>query len=188
MHIAFTFFLEVLNIAKRDNTPINERIRAKQVLVIGPKGEQVGQKSVEEALTLASYAGFDLVQMGKGDMPTCKLMDYNKYKYERNKKKKESQKKQRENNAAVKEFRLGYQIDIHDFNTRVKNARKYAEKGHKIKASLRFKGRAIIHQSIGEEVLLRFAEALSDLSEIEQKPTLDNRSMIMLLTPKKDKD
>ena len=179
------FFLEVLNIAKNKDMPTNRRIRAKRVLVIGPKGEPVGEKSIEEALTLASYAGFDLVQMGSGEIPTCKLMDYNKYKYERNKKKKESQKKQRVNNSAIKEYRLGYNIDIGDFNTRVKNARKYAEKGHKIKASLRFKGRSIVHPDIGKEVMMRFAEALSDISEIEQKPILDNRQMTMLLAPKK---
>ena len=100
---------------------INEQIRAKEVLVIGPSGEQLGLKSREDALTLASTAGFDLVLMnGNSDKPVCKLMDYNKYRYEKQKKQKEASKKQRENSAELKEFRLSVNIDIHDFNTRVK--------------------------------------------------------------------
>ena len=117
---------------------INEQIRAKEVLVIGPKGEQLGLKSREDALTLASVAGFDLVLMNaNAEKPVCKLMDYNKYKYEKAKKMKEASKKQRENNTELKEYRLSVNIDIHDFNTRVKQASKYIEKGHRIKASIR---------------------------------------------------
>ena len=179
--------MEVLAIAKND-MPVNGQIKAFEVLVIGPNGEQLGAKKIAEALTLAEYSGFDLVQVSGGEKPTCKLMDYNKFKYERNKKAKESAKKQRENNAVLKEYRLSVNIDVHDFNTRVKNARKYAEKGHKIRGFLRFKGRAIVHPELGEAVLLRFAEALSDLCEIEAKPKLDNRVMADMLAPhKKDK-
>ena len=111
---------------------INEQIRAKEVLVIGPKGEQLGLKSREDALTLASVAGFDLVLMNaNAEKPVCKLMDYNKYKYEKAKKMKEASKKQRENNTELKEYRLSVNIDIHDFNTRVKQASKYLEKGRR---------------------------------------------------------
>ena len=111
-------------------------------MVIGPNGEQMGQKQLNDALTLARYAGLDLVLMSdNGKMAVAKIMDYNKYRYERQKKIKEQQKKQRETNKELKEYRLSVTIDIHDFETRVRNAKEYLEKGHKIKAFIRFKGR-----------------------------------------------
>lgn len=165
---------------------INEQIRAKEVLVIGPKGEQLGLKSREDALTLASVAGFDLVLMNANvEKPVCKLMDYNKYKYEKAKKMKEASKKQRENNTELKEYRLSVNIDIHDFNTRVNNARKAFEKGNKVKASIRFKGRQIAHPELAKEVLDRFYEKVSDVSDIETKPKIEGRTMYMMLAPKK---
>lgn len=155
-------------------------------MVIGPNGEQLGVKQIKDALTLANYAGFDLVLINpNGNPPVCKIMDYNKYKYERNKKQKEAQKKQRENNLEMKEFRLSPVIDIHDFNTKLKNVSKYLDKGHKIKVTIRFKGRQMAHTELGKDVLLKFANELSERSEIEQAPKLDGRSMFMLLIPKK---
>ena len=176
--------LEVFYIAKEKEMLINEQIREKEVLVIGPKGEQLGLKSREDALTLASVAGFDLVLMNAGsDKPVCKLMDYNKYKYERAKKQKEASKKQRENNTEMKEFRLSVNIDIHDFNTRVKQVVKYLEKGHRIKMSIRFRGREMAHTELGKDVLLRFAEAVKDYGVIEKEPTMEMRSMFMFISP-----
>lgn len=164
--------------------PINEQIRAKQMLVIGPKGEQLGVKSKDEALTLASYAGFDLVLINeKGDMPVCKLMDYNKFKYEKKKKLKESQKKQKENNVETKEYRLSPNIDVHDFNTKLVNVRKYLEKGHKIKLSIRFRGREMQFTDKGRDVLMKFANELSDISSLDGNPVLDGRSMTANLNP-----
>ena len=87
----------------------------------------------------------------------------------------------------MKEYRLSVSIDIHDFNTRVKNSSKYLEKGHKVKASIRFKGREMAHTELGKDVLLKFADALIDVAEIEQKPTLEGRNMTMILMPKKEK-
>lgn len=163
---------------------INEQIRAKEVLVIGPKGEQLGLKSIEDALTLANVAGFDLVLMSSNaEKPVCKLMDYNKFKYERNKKQKEASKRQRENNTELKEFRLSVNIDIHDFNTRVKQVVKYLEKGHRIKATIRFKGREMAHTELGKDVLIRFAEAVKDYGTIEKEPTMEMRSMYMFISP-----
>ena len=157
-------------------------------MVIGPNGEQLGTKPIKDALTLASYAGFDLVLMNpSGKPPVCKIMDYNRYKYDQKKKQKENLKKQREANLDIKEYRLSVNIDIHDFNTRVKNATKYLEKGHKIKVSVRFKGREMAHTYLGKEVLERFADAVKDLSTIEQKPKMDGRFMHMLLAPIKEK-
>jgi translation initiation factor IF-3 len=157
---------------------INEQIRASQVLVIGPNGEQLGIKSKPDALTLAEYAGFDLVLINEtGTPPVCKLMDYKKFKYEKKKKAKESQKKQKDVNAEMKEFRLSVSIDTHDFDTKVRNVAKYLEKGHKIKVTIRFKGREMAHTELGKDVLLKFAEALNNLGEIEQQPKLEGRSM-----------
>lgn len=167
---------------------INEQIRAREVMVIGPNGEQLGIKNIKDALTLATYAGFDLVLINQnGNPPVCKIMDYNKFKYENKKKQKENLKKQRETNLEMKEYRLSVSIDIHDFNTRVNQATKYLEKGHRVKASIRFKGREMAHTDLGKQVLLRFAEALATSSDIEQKPLLDGRNMTMILMPKKEK-
>ena len=153
-------------------------------MVIGPNGEQLGVKPINDALTLANFAGFDLVLMNpNGNPPVCKIMDYNKFKYENKKRAKENIKKQKESNLEMKEYRLSVNIDIHDFNTRVVNAKKYLEKGHKIKASVRFKGREMAHTDLGVDVLIRFSEALADVSSIEQKPNLDGRFMTMILMP-----
>lgn len=181
--------MEVSVIASRERDLfINEQIRAKEVMVIGPNGEQLGIKPIKDALTLASYAGFDLVLMSpNANPPVCKIMDYNKFKYENKKKQKENAKKQREANLEMKEYRLSVSIDVHDFDTRVKNSSKYLKKGHKVKASIRFKGRELAHPELGKDVLLRFADTLSDIAEMEQKPKMDGRFMSIILAPKKDK-
>ena len=176
--------MEVLKIAKDREMLTNEQIRAKEVLVIGPNGEQLGVKSISDALTLANAAGFDLVQMGgKEEQPVCKLMDYNKFKYERNKKAKEASKKQRNNNAETKEFRLSVNIDVHDFNTKANQVIKYLEKGNKIKVTVRFRGREMAHTELGEDVLNRFSDTVKEYGEVEKKPTMESRSMFMMLSP-----
>jgi len=184
--IHFYILMEVFFIANVRENPINEQIRCREMMVIGPNGEQLGVKSKQDALTLANYAGFDLVLMNESaNPPVCKIMDYNKFKYEKKKKIKETQKKQREATVEIKEFRLSVTIDKHDFDTRVKNARKNLEKGSKVKASIRFKGRQIAHPELAKDVLVKFEEALSDIAEVEIKPKLEGRSMFMQLTPKK---
>ena len=157
-------------------------------MVIGPNGEQLGVKPIKDALTLANYAGFDLVLINPNGKPAvCKIMDYNKYKYESKKKAKENMKKQRESNLEMKEYRLSVTIDVHDFETRVRNSSKYLEKGHKIKVSIRFKGRMITHKEIGAKVLAEFAEATQDIAIIEQRAKMDGRQMFMQLAPIPDK-
>jgi len=166
--------------------PINGDIKVQELMVIGPNGEQMGTKKLEDALTLANYAGLDLVLMsGNAANPVGKIMDYNKYRYEKQKKQKEAQKKQRESNKEVKEYRLSPTIDIHDFNTRKKNASEYLVKGHKIKVFIKFKGRQMSHPEIGKDVMLRFASELEECSIIESQPKLDGRTMVMILAPKK---
>ena len=154
-------------------------------MVIGPNGEKMGLKRIEDALTLANYAGLDLVLMSGNSTPAVvKIMDYNKFKYEKQKKLKETQKKQRESNKELKEYRLSVTIDVGDFETRRRNAQSYLEKGHKIKAFIRFKGRQMARPEQGKDVLLRFADALSEVSVIETEPKLDGRQMAMILAPK----
>ena len=179
--------MEVFNIAnKKTDLLINNQIKAKEVLVIGPNGEQVGVKSLSDALILAGYANLDLVLMNpNGNPPVCKVMDYNKFKYEKNKKEKEALKRQKANMSETKEFRLSSVIDVGDFETKINQVTKYLKKGDKIKVTIRFKGRQMAHTELGEEVMNRFAERLSDISEISTKPNLDGRTMTMLLTPKK---
>ncbi|MDY3797755.1 MAG: translation initiation factor IF-3 [Bacilli bacterium] len=173
-------------ITKERENPINEQIRAKEMMVIGPNGEQLGVKSKQDALTLASYAGFDLVLMSdSANPPVCKIMDYNKFRYEKKKKTKEQQKKQRETMIDIKEYRLSVTIDVHDFDTRVRNARKSLEKGDKVKASIRFKGRQITHPELARDVLIKFYNELSDIADIELQPKLDGKTMFMQITPKK---
>lgn len=156
-------------------------------MVIGPNGEQMGTKKLADALTIANFAGLDLVLMNPGaDRPVAKIMDYNKFKYEKSKKQKEALKKQRESMKETKEYQLSYNIDIHDFETRRKNAQNYLEKGHKIKVTIRFRGRELAHTDLGRETMLRFADCLKDYAEIESEPKLEGRTMIMMLIPKKE--
>ncbi|MBQ6547175.1 MAG: translation initiation factor IF-3 [Bacilli bacterium] len=175
----------MFSIAKKGNDLLcNEQIKVPHVLVIGPNGEQMGIKKLEDAQTIANYAGLDLVLMNANANPAvCKIMDYNKFKYERAKKEKENRKKQQANNVELKEYRLSPVIDIGDFNTKVRNASKYLEKGHKVKLSIRFKGRQIIHPELGEEVMNRFAEQVKEIATVEQEAKLEGRSMTMLLAP-----
>lgn len=186
----FTFLnvMEVLIIANnsKNDLPVNEEIRVSELMVIGPNGEQMGVKNIKDALTLANYAGLDLVLLNPNSTPPVgKILDYNKYRYERQKKIKDAQKKARETNKDIKEYRLSVTIDVGDFETRKRNAEDYLKKGHKIKAFIRFKGRQMAHPELGKEVLLKFAEALSEVSSIEQEPKLDGRQIAMLLAPKK---
>ena len=180
--------MEVFSIAKKSNDLLcNEQIRIPHVLVIGPNGEQMGVKPIKDAQTIANYAGLDLVLINtNGNPAVCKIMDYNKFKYEKSKKEKENKKKQQANNVELKEYRLSPVIDIGDFETKLRNASKYLEKGHKIKLSIRFKGRQIIHPELGEEVMNRFAEKTKEIAVVEQKAKLDGRSMTMLLAPIKE--
>ena len=188
-YIRFSYCMEVFNIAKdKNNMLINDQINVPQVLVIGPNGEQVGVKSITDAKTLASYAALDLVLISpNANPPVCKLMDYNKFRYEKQKKEKEALKRQKANMSELKEFRLSPVIDVGDFETKLKNAIKYLQKGDRVKLTIRFKGRQMAHTELGKEVLERFADRVKDYADIDQKPKLDGRTMTMLLVPRKDK-
>ena len=178
--------MEVLAIAKQGNEVlINEQITLPEVMVIGPNGEKIGIKSISDAQTLAKYAGLDLVLLNSDPKnPVCKIIDYNKYRYEKQKQIKEAKKRQREQNLEVKEYRLSVTIDVGDFETKLRNAKAYLEKGHKIKVAVRFTGRQLAHPELGRDVIMRFAEKLNDVAEIESMPKMEGRSMQLFLTPK----
>ena len=179
--------MEVLAIAKQGNEVlINEQINIPEVMVIGPNGEKMGIKKIDDALTLSKYAGLDLVLLNADPKnPVCKIIDYNKYRYEKQKQIKEAKKKQKEQNLETKEYRLSVTIDVGDFETKVRNAKAYLEKGHKIKVTVRFKGRQLAHPELGKDVILKFADKLSDVSTIEVQPRMEGRSMQLFLTPNK---
>lgn len=179
--------MEVFNIAKdKNNMLINDQINVPQVLVIGPNGEQMGVKSTEDAKTLAGYAVLDLVLISpNANPPVCKIMDYNKFRYEKQKKEKEALKRQKANMSELKEYRLSPVIDVGDFETKLRNATKYLQKGDRVKLTIRFKGRQMAHTELGKEVLLRFASRVEEYADIDQNPKLDGRTMTMLLVPKK---
>ncbi len=149
-------------------------------------GEQLGVKSKAEALQIAERANLDVVLVApNAKPPVARIMDYGKFRFEQQKKDREARKKQKVIN--IKEVRLSPTIDVNDFNTKLRNARKFLEKGDKVKASIRFKGRAITHKEIGQKVLDRLAEETADLATVEQKPKMDGRSMFLVLAPKNDK-
>lgn len=181
------FLANFKNNKKNDDLLINEQIRVPELMVIGPNGEQMGTKQLQDALTIAQFAGLDLVLMNAGaERPVAKIMDYNKFKYEKNKKTKEAKKAQRAKNRDVKEYQLSATIDIHDFETKRRNAEDYLSKGHKVKVSIRFKGREMAHTEVGKDIMVRFAEKLSEVSTVESEPTLEGRNMTMMLAPKNE--
>ncbi|MEG0551666.1 MAG: translation initiation factor IF-3 [Vagococcus sp.] len=165
---------------------VNDGIRAREVRLISADGEQLGVKSKVEALRIAESANLDLVLVApNAKPPVAKVMDHGKFRFEQQKKEREARKKQKVIN--VKEVRLSPTIDVNDFNTKLRNARKFLEKGDKVKASIRFKGRAITHKEIGLNVLNRLAEETEDIATVEQKAKMDGRSMFLVLSPKSDK-
>ncbi|GEN94333.1 translation initiation factor IF-3 [Pediococcus ethanolidurans] len=165
---------------------VNNGIRAREVRLIGDDGTQLGVKSKRDALELADQAGLDLVLVSpKAKPPVAKIMDYGKYRFELQKKQREARKRQK--TVSVKEVRLSPTIDTNDFNTKLKNAKKFISKGDKVRVSIRFKGRAITHKDIGRDVLNRMAKEISDVATIEQYPKMEGRSMFLMLAPISEK-
>lgn len=162
---------------------INEQIRDKEVRLIGEDGEQLGVMSSRDALKLAREAELDLVKIAPtAKPPVCKIIDYGKYRYDLARKEKEARKKQR--TTEVKEIRLSPNIDDNDLNTKVNAARKFIEKGDKVKVTLRFRGREMAHMSSSKVILDVFAEKLSDVAVVEKPAKLEGRSMQIVLGEK----
>ena len=160
---------------------INEQIRDKEIRLIGESGEQLGIMSSREALKLAEEAGLDLVKIAPtAKPPVCKIVDYGKYRYELARKEKDAKRKQKV--IEVKEIRMSPNIDTNDLNTKVGAARKFLEKGNRVKVTLRFRGREMAHMSTSKHILDDFAQMLSDIAVVEKMPKVEGRSMIMFLS------
>lgn len=163
---------------------INEQIRDKEVRLIGEDGEQLGVMSAKDAMKLAKDAELDLVKIAPtAKPPVCKIIDYGKYRYELARKEKEAKKKQK--TIDIKEVRLSPNIEDNDLNTKVNAARKFIEKGDKVKVTLRFRGREMAHMHTSKHILDEFAEKLSDIAVIEKPAKLEGRSIIMFLSEKR---
>ena len=163
---------------------INGQIRDKEVRVIGEDGEQLGIMSAAEAQKLADEAGLDLVKIAPtAKPPVCRIVDYGKFKYEQARKEKEAKKKQK--TIEVKEIRMSPNIDTNDLNTKISAARKFLEKGDRVKVTIRFRGRELAHMNENKYILEDFAKQLEDVSVVEKPAKVEGRTLTMFLTEKR---
>ena len=163
---------------------INEQIRDREVRLIGVNGEQLGIMSARDALKLAHEAELDLVKVAPtAKPPVCKIIDYGKFKYEMVRKEKEAKKKQKI--VEIKEIRMSPNIDVNDLNTKTNNARKFLEKGNKVKITLRFRGREMAHMQQSAHILTDFADELADCASVDKAPKVEGRRLTMFLAGKK---
>ena len=170
---------------ERENL-LNEEITAKEVRLIGADGETLGSMSSDKALEIAYDQGMDLVLMSaQATPPVCKIMDYGKFRFEREKREKEAKKKQQI--IEQKEIQLSCRIDTHDFETKANHARRFLSDGNKVRVVMKFKGREMSHMHIGKEILEKFEAACSELGTVDKKPVLDGRFMSMIISPIKAK-
>ena len=181
----------IKNTNSKDNI-INEDIKSelkcsdsKMFRVISNDGEQLGMLSFIDALETAYDKGLDLVLMSaQSDPPVCKIMDYGKFRFERDKREKEAKKKQQ--TIETKEIQLSCRIDVNDFNTKVNHAHRFLKGGDKVKVIVKFKGRQMTHLEIGQQLLAQFEEACKELGTVDKKPTLEGRFMSMMIVPVKN--
>jgi len=171
-------------IATEKKVRVNRQIRISPVRVIGADGVQLGIMSVDEALAVAESQGLDLVEVAPNARPpVVRIMDYGKYKYEQARKAREARKKQHQIQIKEVKFRPG--IDEHDFEFKIRHARRFLEEGNKVKATMMFRGRQVAHPEIGRDVLVRVAKALEDVGRVESEPLLEGRNMTMILAPRR---
>lgn len=157
-------------------------ISAREVLVIGPEGEQLGVLSKQDALAAAEEVGLDLVEVApNADPPVCRIMDYGKFKYQQSKKAQIAKKKQKI--IQIKEIKVRPKTDMHDLETKAKHARRFLTEGNKIKVTVRFRGREIVHPDRGQIVLERLMELLADAGTIESPAKMEGRNMVMIVAP-----
>lgn len=167
----------------REGPRINDEIRVPQVRLIDDAGEMIGIMSAREALIRAYDVGLDLVEISPNAVPpVCKILDYGKYKYEQQKKANEARKKQKV--VEIKEIKVRPNIDDHDYDVKMKQMRNFIGEGDKVKVTLRFRGREMAHQELGVKVLERIRNDLTELVKVEQMPKLENRQMVMVVSPK----
>jgi translation initiation factor IF-3 len=161
---------------------MNDRIRARQVLLIGSDGHQFGVKPLPEALSIAREQGLDLVEVAaQADPPVCRIMDYGKWKYEQDQRRKESRKKA--SNVVIKEMKFRPKIDSHDYDTKMKHVERFLAEGSKVKLTIMFRGREMAHPELGRRILEKVAERVADLATVESAPRQDGRNMTMVLNP-----
>ena len=161
-------------------TPVNERIRAKRIRVVGPQGDQLGVMNTKDAIDLAKSRGLDLVEIAaKADPPVCKIIDYGKFKYEQAKLKKSSAK----STARLKEVKFRIGTDEHDYNIKCGRAENFLASGHKVQIALQFRGRENAHKSLGIDMLNRVKADLEGMSQCDQQPKIAGRGCRMLLSP-----
>jgi translation initiation factor IF-3 len=167
----------------KDQYRINEKIRTREVRLVGDNVEQ-GVYPIVEALKIAEELNLDLIEISPNAVPpVCRILDYQKFIYQQKKRQKEQ--KAKSVKIVVKEIRFGPQTDDHDYNFKLKHAKSFLEEGAKVKAYVFFKGRSILFKEQGEVLLLRFADDLEDYAKVEQVPALEGKKMIIMLTPKK---
>ncbi len=163
---------------------MNEKIRAREIRVIGEDGEQFGILTVNEALALAAEKSLDLVEISpNATPPVCKIMDYGKFKYEKTKKEKENKKKQK--NVVIKEIRIKPHIDEHDKETKISQIKKFIEKEYKVKISLRLSGREKLHAESAVKILDEFADSFEETAIVEKKYGKEQVQKFVMLSPKK---
>jgi translation initiation factor IF-3 len=164
---------------------VNDRIRVPQVRVVDPEGQQVGIMNTPDALALAQEQDLDLVEVAaQADPPVCRIMDYGKYKYEQAVRQREARKKQ--SHVVVKEMKMRPKIDRHDYETKKGHVVRFLRQGAKVKVTIMFRGREMIHPEIGQHLLERLADELEEIAKIENAPKLDGRNMTMVLAPVKE--
>ncbi|HTG70624.1 MAG TPA: translation initiation factor IF-3 [Candidatus Udaeobacter sp.] len=162
---------------------MNDEIRAREVRLVGADGEQIGIKSIRDALQMAIELNLDLVNVAPtAKPPVCRIMDYGKFRYEQQKKEKEARKNQKI--VDLKEVWFRANIDENDYQTKYRNVVKFLGEGDKVKASVRFRGREIAHAALGQKILDRLSKEVAELCSVERAPKLEGRSMIMILAPK----
>ena len=167
-----------------DEVRINDRIRAREVRLIGADGEQLGIKPLPEALSISRSQELDLVEVAaQANPPVCRIMDHGKFKYENDQRAKESRKKA--SNLALKEMKYRPKIGQGDFNTKTSKVEKFLDEGHKVKITIMFRGREVFHPELGREILERVAVDVDHVGKVDQFPRLDGRNMTMVLSPDK---
>ncbi|MDF0602859.1 translation initiation factor IF-3 [Psychromarinibacter sp. C21-152] len=169
----------------RDTGPrVNDRIRANEIRLIGPEGENVGVVTPQKGMALAEAAGLDLVEISpNASPPVCKIMDFGKYKYEQQKRESEARKKQK--TIEVKEVKFRPNTDVHDYDVKMRNVLRFLEAGDKVKVTLRFRGREMAHQNLGRELLERVADDVKEVGKVENMPKMEGRQMVMMIGPTK---
>ena len=162
---------------------INQRIRAKEVRLIGPDGEQAGIVNTQDALQKAEEAGLDLVEVaGQSTPPVCRIMDYSKYKYEQEKKEKEARKHQK--TVHLKEIKMKPNIEEHDYQVKLYHMKRFLARGNKAKLTMVFRGREMSHMNIGKKIMDRVIADLSEAGEVEKGPMMEGRSIMIYFMPR----